>query len=148
MERPPSILSIAANKLAGLKQHLLDFPGGPVVKTLCFQWGGMGLIPGQGTKIPHATWHSWKIYKNNKIKQHVLSHSFHGQEFGSGLAGGFLILWGQSQAMGSDWVHLKTWLERIPYLLLNLVLSLLAGLRRSASTLTGQDAVPQLESLF
>ena len=37
VERLPSILSIAANKFAGLKQHLLDFPGGPVVKTLCFQ---------------------------------------------------------------------------------------------------------------
>ena len=24
-----------------------------VVKTLCFHWGGMGSIPGPGTKIPH-----------------------------------------------------------------------------------------------
>ena len=23
-----------------------DFPGGPVVKTLCFHWGGVGSIPG------------------------------------------------------------------------------------------------------
>ena len=35
----------------------LDFPGDPVVKTLCFYTvGGTGLIPGQGTKIPHAAW--------------------------------------------------------------------------------------------
>ena len=35
----------------------LDFPGGPVVKTLCFYTvGGTGLTPGQGTKIPHAAW--------------------------------------------------------------------------------------------
>ena len=32
-----------------------DFPGGPVVKTLCSMAGGMGLIRGRGTKIPRAT---------------------------------------------------------------------------------------------
>ena len=31
-----------------------DFPGGPVVKTLPSNAGGVGAIPGQGTKIPHA----------------------------------------------------------------------------------------------
>ena len=31
-----------------------DFPGGPVVKNLPYNAGDMGLIPGQGTKIPHA----------------------------------------------------------------------------------------------
>ena len=31
-----------------------DFPGGPVVKALPSRAGGVGLIPGQGTKIPHA----------------------------------------------------------------------------------------------
>ena len=30
-----------------------DFPGGPVVKTLCFHCSGHGSIPGRGTKIPH-----------------------------------------------------------------------------------------------
>ena len=35
-----------------------DFPGGPVVKTLCLQCRGTGLISGQGTKIPHAEKHS------------------------------------------------------------------------------------------
>ena len=34
---------------------LRDFPGGPVVKNLPSNAGDMGLIPGQGTKIPHAT---------------------------------------------------------------------------------------------
>ena len=34
---------------------ILDFPGGPAVKIPCFQCGSSaGLIPGQGTKIPHA----------------------------------------------------------------------------------------------
>ena len=37
-----------------------DFPGGPVAKTLCFQCRGIGSIPGQGTKIPHAVLHSQK----------------------------------------------------------------------------------------
>ena len=32
-----------------------DFLGGPVVKTLPSDAGGLGLIPGWGTKIPHAT---------------------------------------------------------------------------------------------
>lgn len=31
-----------------------DFPGGPVLKTLCFTAGSMGSIPGHGTKIPNA----------------------------------------------------------------------------------------------
>ena len=29
------------------------FPGGPVVKNLPSQAGGVSLVPGQGTKIPH-----------------------------------------------------------------------------------------------
>ena len=37
-----------------------DFPGGVVVKTPAFTAGSMGLIPGQGTKIPHAAQHSQK----------------------------------------------------------------------------------------
>ena len=31
-----------------------DFPGGPVVKNLPSNAGDTGLIPGWGTKIPHA----------------------------------------------------------------------------------------------
>ena len=31
-----------------------DFPGGAVVKNTLFNAGDMGLIPGWGTKIPHA----------------------------------------------------------------------------------------------
>ena len=31
-----------------------DVPGGPVVKTLPSNTGGVGSIPGQGPKIPHA----------------------------------------------------------------------------------------------
>ena len=32
-----------------------DFPGGPVVKNPPSNAGDVGLIPGQGTKIPHPT---------------------------------------------------------------------------------------------
>ena len=32
-----------------------DFPGGPVVKNPPANAGDMNSIPGQGTKIPHAT---------------------------------------------------------------------------------------------
>ena len=32
-----------------------DFPGGPVVKNPPSSTGDVGLIPGRGTKIPHAT---------------------------------------------------------------------------------------------
>ena len=41
-----------------------DFPGGPVVKTLPSNAGGMGSIPGQGTKTPRASWS-----KNQNMKQ-------------------------------------------------------------------------------
>ena len=32
-----------------------DFPGGPMVKTSPSYAGGVGLIPGQGAKIPFAS---------------------------------------------------------------------------------------------
>ena len=40
-----------------------DFPVGPMVKTPCSQHRGHGSIPGQGTKMPHATGCSKKINK-------------------------------------------------------------------------------------
>ena len=38
------------------KESIMDFPRGPVVKTLPSTAGDVGLIPGQGTKSSHATW--------------------------------------------------------------------------------------------
>ena len=32
-----------------------------MVRTLTYTAGGMGLIPGWGSRIPHAVWHSQKI---------------------------------------------------------------------------------------
>ena len=37
-----------------MKSVSRDFPGGPVVKNMRFNAGDVGLIPGQGTKIPHV----------------------------------------------------------------------------------------------
>ena len=36
--------------------EIWDFLGGPVVKTLPFNAGGIDLIPGQGAMIPHISW--------------------------------------------------------------------------------------------
>ena len=36
--------------ISSFKNHFGDFPGGPVAKTLCSNAGGLGLIPGQGTR--------------------------------------------------------------------------------------------------
>ena len=38
------------------RKDVCDFPGGPVVGTSPFTGGGVGSIPGQGAKIPHALW--------------------------------------------------------------------------------------------
>ena len=45
-----------------------DFPGDPVVKILCFHCtaGGVGSIPGQGTKILHAASCGQKLKINLK----------------------------------------------------------------------------------
>ena len=40
-----------------------DFPGGPVVKTLPSNAGGVGSIPGHAAKVPYALWP-----KNQNIK--------------------------------------------------------------------------------
>ena len=45
-----------------------DFPGSTGVKMLNSQCRGRGLIPGQGTKIPHATHCGQKISQNNFLK--------------------------------------------------------------------------------
>ena len=49
-----------------------DFSGGPVVKTLPFNTGSVGLIPHQGTKIPHA---SWPKNQNMNNRSNVVTNS-------------------------------------------------------------------------
>ena len=48
-------IHIGKNKNTNSKRYVWDFPGGPVVKNPPSNAGDMGLIPGRGTKIPHAT---------------------------------------------------------------------------------------------
>ena len=40
--------------ISGIQNLATDFPGGPVVKKQPSNAGDVGLIPGWGTKIPHA----------------------------------------------------------------------------------------------
>ena len=61
----------------------LSFPGGPVVKTPCFQSWGVGSLPGQGTRVPHATWCGQKkkifflIKPGSGINVFILTFSSH-----------------------------------------------------------------------
>ena len=49
----------------------LDFPGGPVVKTLCYQCvpGGRGSIPDQGPQSTHALRRGQKIFLKRRKKE-------------------------------------------------------------------------------
>ena len=49
------------------KNYLGNFPGGPVVKTSLFNARRVGLVPGQGARIPHTL---WQRNQNIKQKQH------------------------------------------------------------------------------
>ena len=61
----PSILAVTERGTRGELEKMLqktplmctwDFPGGPMVRASPCNAGGVGLTPGQGTKIPHASW--------------------------------------------------------------------------------------------
>ena len=56
-------------KIFYLGSRIKDFPGGPVVKTVSSSAGGMGSIPGEGTKVPHAG------CSQNSFKKEVESES-------------------------------------------------------------------------
>ena len=52
----------------------MDYPGIPEVKNLpCNAWD-VGLIPGQGTKIPHATWQNKRDTRNYTWEIGVFPH--------------------------------------------------------------------------
>ena len=50
----PSRVTTYSVSLSSINKYHWDFPGGPVIKSLPSNAGGAGLIPGWGTKIPHA----------------------------------------------------------------------------------------------
>ena len=58
-----------------LKAVILRPPSGPVVRTLCFNAGGLGLIPGQGTRSCMLQLRPGRakyiLFKNNKNKKAV-----------------------------------------------------------------------------
>ena len=54
---------ISTNIKAGTR----EFPGGPGVRTPCFDCRGMASIPGQGIKIPHAKRHSQEKKKKKLV---------------------------------------------------------------------------------
>ena len=47
-----------------LKSNRLDFPGDTTVRPHTSPAGGTGSVPGLGTKILHAAWHSQKKKKS------------------------------------------------------------------------------------
>ena len=53
------------------------FPGGPVVKTPCFHCrgtaGGVGLMPGQGTRIIYATQRGQEFKKKQQQEALIIS---------------------------------------------------------------------------
>ena len=57
--------------MVNIKPVMGDFPGGPVVGTSPSNAGGVGLIPGQGAKIPHAS-----TPKSQNIKQKQYCNKF------------------------------------------------------------------------
>ena len=44
-----------------VKRARLNFPGGPVVRTVCFHYKGTGLMPDWGIRILHACRVAWQI---------------------------------------------------------------------------------------
>ena len=66
---PPTALFIPRGDC--YKLYMRDLPGGPVVKTLPFNSGGVGSIPGPGAKIPLAS-----RPKQQKIKQKQYCNTF------------------------------------------------------------------------
>ena len=93
---------------------LRDFPSGPVVKTPCRQCREMGLIPGYGTKIPHALWHGQKIIFK---KSFMLSHLGHPRKL---------------KAQAAQWIFTSqpknscfTWEENLPIIQVRLEQDLL-----------------------
>ena len=56
---------------------MTEFPGFPVVRTMCFHCQGPSSVPGQGTKIPQAVQYSQKKKKckinfNNNMDLEVI----------------------------------------------------------------------------
>ena len=62
-------------KYPGGKNTQGEFPGSSVDRTRTSTVGGIGSIPGWGTKIPQATWHGPKKTKKQKKPRNKLNQS-------------------------------------------------------------------------
>ena len=51
-----STVSLRKKRKNSKEMSFRKFHGSPVVRTLCFDFPGPGLIPHWGTKIPQAAW--------------------------------------------------------------------------------------------
>ena len=58
--------------LSALKVCTGDFSDGPVIKTFTSKAGSEGLVPGWGTKIPHASWPKSQNRKWSTLKKKIL----------------------------------------------------------------------------
>ena len=65
-----------------LKWQQWGFAGGPVVKTLSYHCRGTGSLTDQGSKLPHATWHSqnkmsavisWELRAEHTLRKHLIT---------------------------------------------------------------------------
>ena len=55
-EKADSLWPSWTRAISSGRRESWGFPGGPLVKTSSSKAGDMGLIPGEGVKIPHASW--------------------------------------------------------------------------------------------
>ena len=75
----------------------------PVVKTPCFHWGGMGWIPGWGTKIPacHVVWPKRKKEREKERKKERKLQ--------------YYVMWGEKAGYGTSLSITATALENKTY---------------------------------
>ena len=64
-------MTLLISGLQSTNERGWDFPGSPVVRTSPSNAGGMGSIPGQGAKFPHAS-----PPKNQNIKRKQYGNKF------------------------------------------------------------------------
>ena len=69
------VMKITEEENVAREEMRKDFPGSPVVKNLPFNAKGAGLIPGQGTNIPHTS-----RVKNQNIKREQYCNKFNKDE--------------------------------------------------------------------
>ena len=77
-----SSLYFFLNPFLWLKHTCLEFPGGPWLG-LTFTAGGLGSIPGQGTKIPQAAQHGLKKKKEERKRKMCIQLENRSLFFGS-----------------------------------------------------------------